>query len=136
MGSLFVLKQFPIAARVMSGVDDFVCKQIKVSFDSGFNRRELRPYDAYVDYGGKRNVVRCTSASNGSIVLYGAWVLAACIDKDRNAAYITLSQIIQCESRLKHAGVELKNLGKEVVYMLLYTSFYNGYNHHLSAGSV
>ena len=108
----------------MSGVNDYGCKQIKVSFESGFNHRELSPYDAYVDYGGKRNVVRCTSASNGSIVLYGAWVLAACIDKDRIAAYATLSEIIQCDSRLKHAGVELSNVGKEVVYMRINATTY------------
>ena len=108
----------------MSGVNDYGCKQIKVSFESGFNHRELSPYDAYVDYGGKRNVVRCTSASNGSIVLYGAWVLAACIDKDRSAAYATLSEIIQCDSRLKHTGVELNNVGKEVVYMRINATTY------------
>jgi hypothetical protein len=108
----------------MSGNDGNDVQRIKVSFDSDVNDRELVPYDAYVDYGGKRNVVRCTSASNGSIVLYGAWVLAACIDKDRSAAYATLSEIIQCDSRLKHAGVVLSNVGKEVVYMRINATTY------------
>ncbi len=124
MASIFVPKQFLIVARGMSGFYGNGDQHIQVSFESGFNHMALVPYDAYLDYDGKRNVVRCTSASNGSIVLYGAWVLAACIDKDRNAAYYALSEIIQCDSRLKHAGVELKNLGKEVVYMRINATIY------------
>ena len=108
----------------MSGNGGDGKQQIKVLFESGFYHKELVPYDAYVDYDGTRNVVRCTSAINGSIVLHGAWVLAACIDKDRSAASKSLSEIIQCDSRLIHAGVELNNVGKEVVYMRINATTY------------
>jgi hypothetical protein len=108
----------------MSGGDDNDVQRIKVSFKSGFNKAELVPFEAYVEYGGTRNVIRCTIARNGSIVLYGSWVLAACIDKDRNAACQALSEIIQGDRRLKHAGFELKNLDKEVVYIRINATTY------------
>ena len=98
----------------MSGNDGNDVQRIKVSFESGFNKSVLAPYDAYVRYGDTCHVIRCTSARNGSLLVYGSYAVAACVDKDRIKSGPVLSENIRCERRLKHAGVELNYLGKEV----------------------
>jgi hypothetical protein len=92
------------------------CEQeIKVEFERGFNDTELTTYNAYVEHGGVCNVIRCTSARNGSLLVYGPYIVAACTGKDRITAKPVVSEMIRDDIRLKHNGVGLNMLGKQVI---------------------
>ena len=99
----------------MSDIDGECEQQIKVTFERGFNNMALIAYDAYVEHGGACNVIRCTSAKNGSLLVYGSYIVAACTGKDRITAKAVVSEIIRGDITLKHNGVDLNVLGKEVL---------------------
>ena len=89
-------------------------KQIKVYFDSGFNNLELVPYDAYVRYGGVCHVIRCATDINGTLLVYGSPAIAACTGKEGKAAVDILSEVSNCDHRLKHGGIAPDMIAKEV----------------------
>jgi hypothetical protein len=98
----------------MDGDDE---QQIQVSFESGFNKLELVPYDAFVRYGGICNVIRCTTAKNGKLLVYGPHVVAACTEKQGKFAVDILGEVSLSDCRLKHGGAALVLIAKEVVCM-------------------
>jgi hypothetical protein len=98
----------------MSGGDDNDVQRIKVSFESCFNNAELVPFEAYVEYGGTRNVIRCTSARNGSLLVYGHYIVAACTEKDCYSSKPIIIEIIREEVQLNHNRADLNMIGKEV----------------------
>jgi hypothetical protein len=98
----------------MDGDDE---QQIQVSFESGFNKLELVPYDAFVRYGGECNVIRCTTAKNGKLLVYGQPAVAYCTGKQGKVAFDILSDVSLSDCRLKHGGAALDMIAKEVVCM-------------------
>ena len=113
----------------MSSIDGDCNQQIKVAFESMFNHTALTTYDAYVEHGGVCNVIRCTSARNGSLLVFGTYIVAACTGKDRITAQPVVSEIVRGDIRLKHNGVELNMLGKQVMACMLVAivSFYSNH---------
>jgi hypothetical protein len=103
----------------MSDIDGDCEQQIKVAFENGFNHTALTMYDAYVEHGSVCNVIRCTSARNGSLLVYGTYIVAACTGKDRITAQPVVSEIIRGDIRLKHNGVELNMLGEQVMSYIM-----------------
>ena len=98
----------------MDNDDGDINQRIKVSFDCGFNNLELVPYDAYVRYGCVCHVIRCTTDINGNLLVYGSPAIAACTGKEGKAAVDILSEVSNCDRRLKHGGVAPDMIAKEV----------------------
>jgi hypothetical protein len=107
----------------MSGNADNDVQRFKVSFDSGFQNTKLVPFDAYVEYGDERHVFRCTSAINGTLLVYVSYAVAAFTGKGRKSAFDILSEVSLEYPMFRHMGVELDMITQEVVYVIFHSSY-------------